>query len=173
MGVKRGKIMQSCQAREIMRQASQARENHAIMSSAGNYATGQSSSGKSCNHVKSGKIMQRLPSAAKSCNGCQARENHATGAKREKIMQRAAQARESNLGRQLTLWFRIRLSTLHKSSIFLPVTAVAVDSSFRLSCSPRSLFNSSISSSVSGPGIQSNGEYHRTKSSNKQPGFAA
>ena len=56
---------------------------------------------------------------------------------------------------------------------FIPVTIVALDSSLRLSVSFLSLLNSSISSSVSGPGIQSNGEYHRTKSSNKQPGFAA
>ena len=54
----------------------------------------------------------------------------------------------------------------------LLVTKV-LDSSFSFSLFFFSLLNSSISSSVSGPGIQSNGEYHRTKSSSKQPGFAA
>ena len=52
--------MQSCQAREIMQRASQARENHANMSSAG----------KSCNGCQARENQ---------FNGCQARKNYATG----------------------------------------------------------------------------------------------
>lgn len=58
------------------------------------------------------------------------------------------------------------------SNIFIPATGV-LGSSLAFSASFFSLSSSSISSCVSGPSIQSNGEYHLTKSSNKQPGFAA
>lgn len=58
------------------------------------------------------------------------------------------------------------------SDSFIPVTDV-LGSSLAFSALFFSLCSSSISSWVSGPSIQSNGEYHLTKSSNKQPGFAA
>lgn len=60
MGAKRGKIMQSCQSREIMQQTAQARENN---------ATG----------AKREEITQQA---------AQARENHATGAKHGKLRNR-------------------------------------------------------------------------------------
>ena len=143
--------------------------------------------GKTGNVSEHGKIKW-MPNArgyntcnakgAKTCNEKQEREEDCFS---EQAAQVIFYPRSLRVGYSLGRLFKtfkssftfVKKWSLDPWTIFIPAMIVALDSSLRSSFFCLSLLNSSTSSSVSGPGIQSKGEYHRTKSSNKQPGFAA